>query len=145
MSYSRVLEWIFRLVLAGVFWVAGYEKARDPIQFLLDIRSFHLLPDPYAGLLALGLPWLELLCAAGVVLKRLYLGSLAILSASLAGFIVVIAWSWHRGLDISCGCFGKTDLELGYLQHLMLNATLLGMGLWLLWREFRSGREIKPA
>ena len=59
MTYSRVLEWLFRLVLAGAFFVAGFEKARDPIQFLFDIRSFHLLPDPYAALVALALPWLE--------------------------------------------------------------------------------------
>ena len=74
MSSARILEWIFRLVLAGAFLLAGYGKAREPIQFLFDIRSFHLVPDPYAALLALGLPWLELFCAAGILLKRLYLG-----------------------------------------------------------------------
>lgn len=145
MSSSRVFEWIFRLVLGAAFLKAGYEKARDPIQFLFDIRSFHLLPDPYAGLLSLGLPWLELLCAAGVLLKRLYAGSLAVLSVSLAAFIVAIAWSWQRGLDISCGCFGKTDFELSYTQHLVMNGTLLGMALWLLWREGRVPGAGKPA
>ena len=145
MSSARILEWIFRLVLAGAFLLAGYGKAREPIQFLFDIRSFHLVPDPYAALLALGLPWLELFCAAGILLKRLYLGSVAVLSASLAGFIVAIAWSWHRGLDISCGCFGKTDFQMTYAQHLIMNGTLLAMGLWLLWRESRCLPETKPA
>ncbi len=144
MTYGRILEWLFRLVLAAAFFVAGVEKARDPIQFLFDIRSFHLLPDPYAALVALGLPWLELFCAAGVLVKRLYLGSVAVLSVSLAVFMGAIAWSWHRGLDVTCGCFGKSDFELTYLQHLVMNGTLLGMGIWLLWREWRALRQSNP-
>lgn len=147
MRFAVCLEWIFRLVLAGAFLKAGYEKARDPIQFLFDIRSFHLLPDPWAALLALGLPWLELFCAAGVLVKklRLYAGSVAVLAGSLAVFIAAIAWSWHRGLDVSCGCFGKTDFTMTYTQHLLLNTTLLGMALWLLWREKRVSRSSGPA
>lgn len=145
MKTTRILEWAFRLILAGAFLKAGYEKARDPIQFLFDVRSFHLLPDPWAGLLSLGLPWLELLCAVGVLVKQLYAGSLAILAGSLAVFMGAIAWSWRRGLDISCGCFGKSDFELTYTQHLLMNATLLGMALWLLWQENRSRRMQAPA
>lgn len=145
MSYSRVLDWIFRLVLAAAFLLAGVEKARDPIRFLFDIRSFHLLPDPYAALVALGLPWLELICAAGVLGKLLYAGSLAVLASSLAVFMGAIAWSWHRGLDVSCGCFGETDFAMTYTQHLLLNGTLLGMAGWLLWREHRKTRQSKPA
>ncbi len=145
MPFSRVLEWTFRLVLGGTFLWAGGLKAWDPIQFLFDIRSFHLVPDPYAGLLSLGLPWLEILCGAGVLVKRLYSGSLAILCGSLAVFIVAIAWSWHRGLDISCGCFGKSEEQLSYTWHLVRNAGLLGMGIWLLWREWRTSPPINPA
>jgi putative oxidoreductase len=145
MKTTRILEWIFRLVLAGAFLKAGHEKARDPIQFLFDIRSFHLVPDPYAGLISLGLPWLEMLCALGVLTKQLYAGSLSILAGSLAVFMAAIAWSWRRGLDISCGCFGQTDFEMTYVQHLTLNATLMGMALWLLWRETRAVGGQSPA
>lgn len=138
MSFSRVLEWVFRLVLGAAFLKAGYEKARDPIQFLFDLRSFHLLPDPYAAMVSMSLPWLEILCALGVIFKKLYAGSLAVLAVSLAVFMAAIAWSWQRGLDISCGCFGKTDFEMTYTTHLVLNGTLLGMAVWLLVREWRA-------
>ena len=50
-----MLEWLLRFILAGAFLYAGYLKAGDPIQFLFDIRSFQLLPDPYAALVAMGL------------------------------------------------------------------------------------------
>lgn len=138
MTLPRALDWIARLALGGWFLFAGIQKALDPIQFLLDIRSFQLLPDPYAALLALTLPWLEIFCGLGVLTKRLSLGSLALICLSLVLFIAAIAWSWQRGLDISCGCFGKTDFALGYPQHLALNAALLATGLALLARELRA-------
>ncbi len=145
MTTARILEWIFRLTLGGLFFKAGYEKARDPIQFLFDIRNFQLLPDPWAGLLALGLPWLEIFCALGIVLRGLYAGALAIVSGSLIIFIAAIAWSWRRGLDISCGCFGQEAFDLSYTGHITLNAVLLGMALWLLWREARPALPGNPA
>ncbi len=138
MTLPRALDWIARLALGGWFLFAGIQKALDPIQFLFDIRSFHLLPDPYAALLALTLPWLEIFCGLGVLTKRLSPGSLALICLSLVLFIAAIAWSWQRGLDISCGCFGKTDFALGYPQHLALNAALLATGLALLARELRA-------
>jgi uncharacterized membrane protein YphA (DoxX/SURF4 family) len=137
---GRILEWLLRFVLAGAFLYAGYLKARDPIQFLFDIRSFQLLPDPYAALVAMGLPWLEIFCGAGVLLKRLYVGSLTVLAVSLAVFMVAIAWSWHRGLDVSCGCFGKSAEELSYTWHLVRNGALLVVALGLLWWEWRASR-----
>ncbi len=138
MTAPRALEYLARLLLGGWFLFAGIQKALDPIQFLFDIRSFQLLPDPYAALLSLALPWLEIFCALGVLTKRLYLGSLALTALSLLLFIAAIAWSWQRGLDVSCGCFGKTDFALGYPQHLALNAALLALSLALFRRETRS-------
>lgn len=143
MNFPRILEWTFRLVLAGFFLVAGVEKAREPIQFLFDIRSFHLLPDPYAALLALGLPWLEILCGVGVLTRFLYAGSLTVLAGSLVVFMAALGWSWHRGLDVSCGCFGATDYQMTYVQHLALNSVLLGMAVWLGWRESQKERRRK--
>jgi putative oxidoreductase len=140
MTTGRILELLLRFILAAAFLLAGTIKAKDPIQFLFDIRSFHLLDDPYAAMVAMGLPWLELLCAAGVLLKRLYVGSLTLICGSLVVFIVAIAWSWHRGLDISCGCYGKSQEELTYGWHIARNTALLVVGLGLLWREWWLGR-----
>ena len=140
---GRVLEWICRIILAGLFLQAGVLKARDPNQFLMDIRSFQLVPDPYAALAAMGLPWLEILCALGVLVKRLYVGSLTILAASLLVFMVAIAWSWHRGLDISCGCFGKSAEELSYSWHLVQNGCLMALALGLLWWEWRGLKAVR--
>ena len=55
-----------RLLLGALFVYSGWVKAMDPIEFLGSIRTFHILEDPYAAWVAMGLPWLEI--AAGAAL-----------------------------------------------------------------------------
>lgn len=140
-SSTRALYWgsIVAGTLFGGFWVyAGSLKAIDPFLFLLDVRSFQILGDPWASFLALGLPWLEIFCGLAVVFRRFYLASLTILSGLLAVFLVAIVSAWHRGLDISCGCFGKTENETDYAEIitrdillLLWSLALIGISLWL--------------
>lgn len=55
------------LFFGGVFVYAALLKLKDPGRFLIDIRSFDMLPDPFAAWLALGLPWIELLGGLAVI------------------------------------------------------------------------------
>ena len=53
--------WISAIVSLGfgVLWIiAGVLKVKDPALFLMDVRSFQMLGDPWAAYLALCLPWL---------------------------------------------------------------------------------------
>ncbi|MES2705448.1 MAG: MauE/DoxX family redox-associated membrane protein [Verrucomicrobiota bacterium] len=136
-----IVEFACRFILGGFFVFSGLMKVREPVLFQENIRSFHILSDPWPGLLAISLPWFEILCGVGILLRWLYAGSLALVSGSLVIFMAAISWSWMRGLDISCGCFGQVDLALGYSWHLLLNLTLLSMGLWLLRSESRRLRQ----
>jgi hypothetical protein len=54
-------------VLAAVFIYAGAVKALDPVQFASDIDNYKILPWPVSVALAFYLPWLEILCALGLV------------------------------------------------------------------------------
>ena len=58
----EVLAWAF----GGIFVFSGWLKVEDPARFLVSVRSFHILPDPFAAWLALGLPWLEILAGLAV-------------------------------------------------------------------------------
>lgn len=131
----RVAAWIF----GGVFIFSGYVKVRDPQLFLMQIRGFRLLPDPYAAWLALGLPWLEIFCGAAVLIGFMRRGGLLWLGAALVVFVGALSIAWARGLDIDCGCFGgavKTSLQMGLLRNLVL----LSLCVWLLRRAFRQSR-----
>src|SRR6478672_3552926 len=96
-STNRRFVWrIVDFAVGGIFIYAGALKAIDPVQFANDIDNYKLLPWPVSVALAFYLPWLEILCALGLVFRFLYRGALSILSASIVVFTLATK---VRGLD----------------------------------------------
>jgi uncharacterized membrane protein YphA (DoxX/SURF4 family) len=135
---SRWLVWtkvVLAFVFGGVFIWAGWVKVQDPAQFLVNIRSFHLLPDPFAAWLALLLPWLEIFAGLCVLTGWLQRGGLLILNASLVAFAIALISAWMRGLDVECGCFGGGKGTTTIVEALIRDAVLLAVGAWLMMRR----------
>lgn len=135
--YGRLevfLAWAF----GTVFLWAGWIKVQDPAQFLVSIRSFHLVPDPFAAWLALGLPWLEIFSGLAVVTGWMRRGGLLLLNVSLVIFAIALISAWTRGLDVECGCFGGGKGTTTVVQALVRDAVLLAVGGWLMFRRERS-------
>ena len=135
--FWRVLDF----VLAGIFIYAGVVKAIDPVQFASDIDNFKILPWPVSVALAFYLPWLEILCALGLVFRFLYRGALSILIASIVVFTLSIIAAKARGLDISCGCFGHASQHWSFPSHLATNLAILA-GLLVLWFSSRLKKSL---
>ena len=128
--------WALRLFLGGLFVYAGVLKVLDPAQFLVDIESYRLLPYVAAVATAFYLPWLEILCGAGLWNKRTRLGALWILIALTVVFAVLITSAWVRGLDISCGCFGVSESNGTNYVWWLTRDILIFLGLAVLrWRD----------
>lgn len=119
---------ILCLLFGAVFVYAGAVKAASPLTFLDDVRSFQLLPDPYAAWLALGLPWLEIFAGLAVATGLLRAGGLLCLNALLLVFLVAILISWARGLELSCGCFGGNVDVSNYAVLIVRDLALLALG-----------------
>jgi uncharacterized membrane protein YphA (DoxX/SURF4 family) len=125
----RLLRTLLCLLFGGIFLYAGALKASDPMTFLDDVRSFQILPDPYAAWLALALPWLEILAGLAVITGLLRPGGLLTLNTLLLLFLGAILLSWARGLDLSCGCFGGDTAASDYPTLLLRDLALLALGL----------------
>jgi len=118
-----------RLVIAVVFAVAGLAKIGDPAAFAADIHNFRLVPIPLENLVAMTLPWIELLAAVALV-GGVRARSAAILTAILmAVFTVAVALAAIRGLDIQCGCFGTADATRVGARKLVENTLLTAVSL----------------
>ncbi|WP_219414600.1 MauE/DoxX family redox-associated membrane protein [Pseudonocardia nigra] len=105
-----LLPWLTtlaRLVLGGVWIVAGAAKVGDLDASVRAVRAYRLLPEPAVQVVGAALPMVEI--ALGVLLVvGLGVRVGAVLSALLmAAFVVGIASAWARGLRIDCGCFGS--------------------------------------
>lgn len=113
--------------------------------FLDDIRSFEILPDPYAGLLALFLPWLEIFAGLAVISGVFRRGGMLLLNVSLVIFLAAIIVSWWRGIDIRCGCFGSSGgATSNYIELIVRDLFLLALGLWLTFYKPRAASQDLP-
>lgn len=143
-----VIEWVLRLIVAGVFLYAGGIKAWDMQQFALDVQNYQLTSWTGSILVAIYLPWLEIFAALALLVRRLYAGALmAILGMTLV-FLGAIGSAWARGLDISCGCFGKTVKQVSYPEMIGRDIALLAAVAALIWLEIRRQKQqvaAKPA
>ena len=121
-----VLMLLARLVLAGVFVVAGVAKLLDLAGSQKAMRDFGL-PEPFATIAGYGLPVAELL-AAVLLLPNLTAGwGGALASVLLIGFIGGIAYNLQRGNRPDCHCFGQLQSEPIGPPTLIRNGVLLAL------------------
>jgi len=98
-----------RCIVAGIFIFAGFQKLLQPDVFAEHIDNYRMLPYLLVALLAIVLPWLELL-AGGLLLFGSWKRGAAFILLLLSGmFVIAIGSAMVRGLDISCGCFSMSD------------------------------------
>ncbi|HLJ66261.1 MAG TPA: MauE/DoxX family redox-associated membrane protein [Chloroflexota bacterium] len=98
-----------RLVLAGIFLIAGVDKVQAPGAFADAVRTYHLLPPGLVLPFAFLVPWLEIAVAAYLLLG--YMTRLAAAGAflMLGMFIVALGKSLATGdTNHACGCFGSS-------------------------------------
>jgi len=141
LSTNRRFVWrIVDFAVSGIFIYAGALKAIDPVQFANDIDNYKLLPWSVSVAFAFYLPWLEILCALGLVFRFLYRGALSILSASIVVFTLATIAAKVRGLDITCGCFGHASQNWSFPSHLATNLAILAALLALLFKATSRNR-----
>lgn len=140
-----IIALMLRMALGALFVWTGWVKVQDPTEFLFSIRSFHLLPDPWAAWVAMGLPWLEIAAGAALVTGLLVEGGLAVIAGMLAVFLWAIIYSWQRGLDINCGCFGGDGGTSDYNDLIRRDVVLLSLSIGLLVHRWVTHRRNRSA
>ena len=143
-----------RLVLGGVFLVAGGLKVIDPQSSVAAVRAYRLLPSSLVTIVGWGLPFAEIalgvLLLAGVATRLVAVAS----AVFLLVFIAAVASAAARGLSIDCGCFGGGgDVAPGqtaYGTEIVRDVGLLLLAVWLVWHprsrltldRFSSERDV---
>ncbi|MCX7013937.1 MAG: DoxX family membrane protein [Candidatus Sumerlaeota bacterium] len=98
-----------RLGIGAVFLYSGYVKIHRPFDFLSSVYDYQLLGRQSGLLLAIWLPWMEVVLGFFLV-SGAFAGG-AFLGSALLGWLFVLAQVavLFRGLSVSCGCFGDMD------------------------------------
>ena len=133
-------------IALGVFFVAAaLPKLVDPPSFAHMIYNYRLVPGALVNLMALVMPWLELLAGLALILGIWTRASAGLVAALLLLFVAAISLNLVRGNAIDCGCFDvaradKTvderfaDMRLDILRDL----GMLLMVAQVLWAKGRS-------
>lgn len=96
-----------RVVIGLTFGTAGVLKLIDLDGFVSDIRHYDLVGEGAARIVASYLPWLELVCALALLLRWRERAAAALITALCGAFALLTAITWIRGVDVTCGCFGR--------------------------------------
>ena len=131
MIHNKYMQFTFRLLLGGVFIWTGLLKIIDPLEFAQSIANYRIFPRWLVFLLALILPWIELICGVCLILGLFQETSTVILSGLLISFLIIIILTIFRGIDIDCGCFGAFSRKVDF-RLLLTDAVLLFLALSIL-------------
>ena len=138
---DNYLNWFLRLAVGGAFVVAGALKIAAPEKFAEDVSNYRLLPRELINLVAILLPWVEVV-AGFFVIVGLWLRSAALVITSMTVmFLVVITSALARGLNIECGCFGTIGGKHVGLTNLAIDSALFCLAALLVWRTGKKGEE----
>lgn len=130
-----ILLLVLRVVLGGLFVFAAVLKLRDPQAFVESVMAFKILPEHLATLTAFALPWAEAMCGVLLILGLWARAAALLLVVMVAVFVAGIVSAMYRGLELSCGCFGKFEIPCKNpvgVCHIVRNSVLLVMALVIL-------------
>lgn len=153
-NYRRIIIWIGRILIAGIFIYAGLAKMlrwdmhpRPPIGiaralFATQIDSYQMLPPWVVLQVAMWLPWAEI--ALGLLLLvgwRLRIWA-TLVTLIIGGFFAAVLRAYILGLDINCGCFAKPEPLTIYT--VLRDGALFLLGVLMTVFAFQEARKPHP-
>jgi uncharacterized membrane protein YphA (DoxX/SURF4 family) len=129
MSGRMLSPWLttrVQFVLAAIFVVAGFGKMMDPPGFAHEIHNYKLMPGVAVNVVALVLPWVEIVAGGALFFGIARRSSARIMGVLLAVFVLALTINLVRKNPVDCGCFGgpkvpKTDVQrLGDMKFVIV-------------------------
>ncbi len=145
---QRRRDWfqlLLSVIIGAIFIYAAVPKILTPRSFYLDIVGYNLISGTPAKLIALWLPWIELLAAAGIILGIWYLANLRIIQWLLSVFTVLLLITIIRGIETDCGCFGTAGGRVTW-WHVFGDLVLLFCTTFLIsWTKYAEKQEVRDS
>ncbi len=116
-----------RIYLGGVFLAACLYKIQVPAAFGLSVATYQILPLGLVNLMAVTLPWIELVVGLCLVVGFKARACALCCAGMLVTFIIAISSALYFDLRLSCGCFASAETA-----EEMSAMTLWRDAIWLL-------------
>lgn len=122
---SEYLSLAFRVYIAWIFLQAGLSKIPDPVLFAKNVANYRIIPFLAINLVAIVIPWLELICAFFLFFGLRIKATTTILLGLLILFTLLVLITIFRGVSMNCGCFDAVGEPIGWTKVLQNTIWLL--------------------
>ncbi len=130
---------ICRICLGFMFVYASLDKIAHPEEFAKQIGYYKALPFGLENVLAIVLPWTELIVGICLLAGLLVDGATLLSIIMMLVFILAISQAMLRGIDITCGCFKvSADSDKLGLDTIIRDIVFLVMSFIVLNRQERK-------
>ena len=125
------LELALRWVLGATFLYASYGKIVSPAEFAKIIYGYGLFPPALINLIAIIVPFLELVIAMALILGIYPRSAALVVSGLLMAFIITISINLFRGHEFDCGCFAfrNSGSRISTSSTILRDMIFLALGL----------------
>ncbi len=113
---SEYLSLAFRVYIGWVFLQAALSKIHDPALFAENVANYRIIPYLAINLVAIVLPWMELICAFFLFFGLRIKATATILSGLLFLFTLLVIITIFRGVSMNCGCFDAVGEPVGWAK-----------------------------
>lgn len=133
--FRSQISWLTEILYAFLFSYTGYSKLSDIGPFTKGISKTPIFGH-YAGIIAYGVPILEIVLAFGIVMpfRRIKHVSLALSVVLLGIFTVYLIVMILFVKEKLCHCGGVIG-SMGWTHHLVFNLVFLLLGLWAIKKK----------
>ena len=136
---KNLLVMVCRIFLGFMFIYASLDKIAHPEEFAKQIGYYKALPFGLENVLAIVLPWTELIVGICLIAGLLVDGATLLSIIMMLVFILAISQAMLRGIDITCGCFKvSADSDKLGLDTIIRDIIFLVMSYIVLNRQERK-------
>ena len=139
---SHWIELAARWILGATFVYASYNKILAPAVFAKIIYGYDLFPAVFINLIAIIVPFLELVAGLALIIGFYPRSAALIVNAMLLTFITALSINLIRGHEFDCGCFsinsGSQEKFVGSL--IFRDVLILALGLHVFF--YRNVRKL---
>lgn len=137
-----IIVLIARILIGGILIYASIDKIVDPSGFARTIDNYHLIPFGLENIMAIILPWLELIIGLCLIIGVFIDGAAFLVIIMMVVFISAITYAILNGYNIECGC-GLKPGELIGIQKIIEDITYLILA-WMILKRPNHRFELYP-
>ncbi|MGB9599714.1 MAG: MauE/DoxX family redox-associated membrane protein [Myxococcota bacterium] len=127
-KYNSYLSLILRIYIGAVFIYASIHKIANPESFAIDIATYDILPLYLVNLMAIVLPYIEIISGILIIIGPFQKEGALLISAMMTIFLIALIIAIQKGINASCGCFASQSIEEDSISY----KTVIRDLIWLL-------------